>query len=58
MEIVFGLDVDPDAAATFRWNFPEAQFLQTDLTRLRANQLQSLVSAHRRGPILFCGCAP
>lgn len=58
MEIVFGLDVDPDAAATFRWNFPQAQFLQTDLTRLRADRLQSLVSAHRSGPILFCGCAP
>jgi DNA (cytosine-5)-methyltransferase 1 len=58
MEIVFGLDVDPDAAATFRWNFPQAQFLQTDLTRLRANRLQSLVSSHRSGPILFCGCAP
>jgi DNA (cytosine-5)-methyltransferase 1 len=58
MEIVFGLDIDPDAGTTFRWNFPRAHFLQKDLTRLRANQLQALVSEHRSSPILFCGCVP
>lgn len=58
MEIVLGLDIDPDAATTFRWNFPQAQFLQKDLTRLRPSRLQGLISANRNGPILFCGCAP
>jgi len=58
MEIVFGLDNDPDASATFRSNFPKAFFLQKDLTRLRANRLRALVSTRRKDPILFCGCAP
>lgn len=58
MEIVFGLDNDADAAATFQSNFPKALFLQKDLTRLRANRLQSIVSTKRKAPILFCGCAP
>jgi DNA (cytosine-5)-methyltransferase 1 len=58
MEIAFGLDIDPDAAATFRANFPQAHFLQSDLTRLRANRLQALISTKRKAPILFCGCAP
>jgi DNA (cytosine-5)-methyltransferase 1 len=58
MEIAFGLDIDPDAAATFQSNFPRASFLQKDLTRLRTNRLQTLVSKNRKDPILFCGCAP
>jgi DNA (cytosine-5)-methyltransferase 1 len=58
MEIVFGLDSDPDAAATFQLNFPRAGFLQADLTRLHPSKLQSLISPRRRNPILFCGCAP
>ena len=58
MEIAFGLDLDPDAAATFRANFPGAHFLRKDLTRLRADRVQSLISAARTNPILFCGCAP
>ena len=53
MEIAFGLDIDPDAAATFRANFPQAHFLQSDLTRLRANRLQALISTKRKAPILF-----
>lgn len=58
MEIAFGLDIDPDAAATFRANFPKAVFLQTDLTRLRADRLRPLIGVQRRCPILFCCCAP
>src|ERR1039458_10815733 len=58
MEVAFGLDIDPDAAATFRSNFPQAYFLEKDLTRLRADRLQSLISKKRNDPILFCGCAP
>jgi DNA (cytosine-5)-methyltransferase 1 len=58
MEIVLGIDVDPDAGATFRWNFPQAHFLRADLTRLRPGRIKKLVEERRDGPILFCGCAP
>lgn len=58
MEIVLGLDIDPDAAASFRSNFPHAHFLAKDLTRLRADHIQPIVSSARKQPILFCGCAP
>lgn len=58
MDVVLGVDIDPDAGATFRWNFPRAHFLQADLTRLRPNRIKKLVDEHRDGPILFCGCAP
>lgn len=58
MEISMGLDIDADAAATFCQNFPNAQFIRKDLTKLRADALKPFVPEHREVPILFCGCAP
>ena len=58
MEIVFALDFDPDAAATFKSNFPTAAFFDRDVTGLRANSLSHLVQIDRERPILFSGCAP
>lgn len=58
MEIVFALDFDPDAARTFRANFPNATFFERDVMTLNANSISTLVRADRTGPILFCGCAP
>lgn len=58
MDIVLGVDIDPDAGATFKLNFPQADFLRADLTRLRPNRIKKLVDQRKDGPILFCGCAP
>ena len=58
MEVVFALDVDTDAAATFKKNFPDAIFFERDVTRLRADSIKKLVEKDRTGPVLFCGCAP
>jgi len=58
MQIVLGLDIDPEAAATFRGNFPQARFVQKNIATLRPSALSDFVSPHRHAPILFCGCAP
>lgn len=58
MEVVFALDLDADAAATFKANFPKATVYVKDVTRLRANSISKLVEEDRKRPILFCGCAP
>ncbi|MEI9813053.1 MAG: DNA cytosine methyltransferase [Acidobacteriota bacterium] len=58
MEIVFGLDSDADAEATFKANFPTATFLNVDVTTVRADRLRRQVAEQRPNPILFCGCAP
>jgi len=58
MEVVFALDNDKDAAATFQANFPGATFFRRDVTGLRANSITKLVEKDRTRPILFCGCAP
>ena len=31
MDIVMGLDIDADAARTYRENFPKAQFIESDI---------------------------
>ncbi|MCU1322192.1 MAG: dcm [Acidobacteriaceae bacterium] len=58
MEIVFALDFDVDAAATFKANFPKAAFFHKDVTKMRADSITDLVGEDRTSPILFCGCAP
>jgi DNA (cytosine-5)-methyltransferase 1 len=57
MDIVMGLDIDPDSAATFQTNFPRAKFFQGDIRDLNTNILAPLIRS-RKAPILFCGCAP
>lgn len=57
MKILAGIDIDSDAASTYRFNFPEAQFLNTDIRKLSPNILHEIIS-NRKGPLLFAGCAP
>lgn len=57
MEIVMGLDIDADAASTYRANFPQAEFIQSDIRTLPTEALTHLLT-DRKSPILFCGCAP
>ena len=52
-----GLDIDPDAANTYRNNFPQAKFVESDIRSLTTDALTHLLR-ERNSPILFCGCAP
>jgi DNA (cytosine-5)-methyltransferase 1 len=59
MRIILGLDIDPDAASTFRHNFPQASFVQRDISKMRPNSLSAIIDPLReKGPVLFSGCAP
>lgn len=57
MDIIMGLDIDSDAAHTYRANFPQAQFIESDIRTLHTDALTPLL-VERNSPILFCGCAP
>ena len=57
LDIVLGLDVDRDAAQTYRSNFPSAAFIEDDIRMLDASALNPWM-IERNDPILFCGCAP
>ena len=58
VEILAGIDVDPDAGRTFRKNFPDAQFILDDIRNLRPLDLQHIVDRERTTPLLFTACAP
>lgn len=56
MNISLGIDMNKDAANTFRLNFPEADFIEKDIRKIRVEDIASFVK--RDSPMLFCGCAP
>jgi DNA (cytosine-5)-methyltransferase 1 len=58
MEILLGIDMDPDAAATFRSNFPESGFLCRDIRAIFSWELEQYLPRQRTQPLLFSACAP
>ena len=58
MEIVVGVDADPDAARTFQSNFPDATFVRADMRHLPTRALDGLAARYENHPILFSACAP
>ena len=57
MEIVLGLDVEPEASETYRHNFPEAAFIERDIVDVSPSEVADLVG-EGRGPLLLSACAP
>ena len=58
MEIALGLDNDQDAEQTFRWNFPEAEFISEDIRRVATRELDRVVERCSDHPLWFSACAP
>ncbi len=58
MEISFALDHNADARASFRANFPDAQFESVDIQDVDADAIRSKMESEHPHPILFTGCAP
>lgn len=57
MEIVFGLDFEREAAATYRSNFPGAAFMESDVRAVEPPEIAEKV-AGESGPLLLSACAP
>ena len=57
LDIVLGLDIDKDAALTYRSNFPNSAFIEADICTLGTEVLKPWLD-NRADPVLFCGCAP
>lgn len=59
LEVVLGLDNDPDAAGTFRANLNGVAFLERDIRTVTPEDIHEHISVHRRRcPLLFSACAP
>jgi DNA (cytosine-5)-methyltransferase 1 len=57
MDIVFGLDFEPDASETYRRNFPEVAFIERDIVEVHPDEVAELV-AGGTAPLLLSACAP
>jgi DNA (cytosine-5)-methyltransferase 1 len=58
LDIVFALDIDPDAKNTFIKNFPTTVFCDKSITNLSSSDLQPTLNKFKDSYKLFCGCAP
>jgi len=58
LDIVFALDVDKDAAQTFKLNFPDTAFHQGDIRQLKNKNLKKVIDKYPNRYSLFCACAP
>ncbi|TNH03433.1 DNA cytosine methyltransferase [Testudinibacter sp. TR-2022] len=60
MEVVFGLDFDKEASNTFQLNFPNAFFINDDITRLKVDCIKEIFGKSKKNQCytLFSGCAP
>lgn len=59
IDVRLGLDIDHEAASTFRRNFPEAEFVESDIRAVTACSLdRHLCSGNAAGPLVFAACAP
>ncbi len=57
LDIALGVDKDKDCSATFQMNFPEALFLQKNISTLTPEDIEPIINKGH-GVRLFCGCAP
>lgn len=58
LDIQMAIDLDKDAALTYRNNFPKAKFFCEDIRSFTTDSLSPLASSRQNEPMLFCGCAP
>ncbi|VFQ46895.1 DNA cytosine methyltransferase [Desulfoluna butyratoxydans] len=58
LDIAFALDVDKDAANTYRHNFPDTYFHEGDIRDLKKDKLEEQLTRFSNHLTLFCACAP
>ncbi len=58
MTIGLGIDNNPEAGATFRQNFPEAEFLEADIRDVTGPKLDALHASGRGAALVLAACAP
>lgn len=58
LTVRLGLDIDPDAAETFRANFPGAEFICQDIRTLKTADIENNIARNNNEPTVFGACAP
>lgn len=60
LDIALGIDIDVNASATFQANFPEAAFIENDITQIPVEDVVGILRDRgiEEEPLLFAACAP
>jgi DNA (cytosine-5)-methyltransferase 1 len=58
MTIRGGLDLDPEAAATYRLNFPQAAFIERDIRQVAPTEVGEAITRSPDSRLLVSACAP
>ena len=58
LSVRMGIDIDPDAAATFKANFTHADFICRDIRNISTNDLAPYIKRSAGNPLMFGACAP
>ena len=58
MAPALAIDWDPDAAATFRLNFPATKVIERDIRELDVDEVGAVLQPSAESVRLFAGCAP
>ncbi|WP_342805904.1 DNA cytosine methyltransferase [Alteromonas sp. M12] len=56
--ISLGIDFEPNAASTYKANFPNAQFILDDVRNITVEDIVTKVPNITEEPLLICTCAP
>lgn len=59
IDVIAGIDLDPEARATYEWNNQPSVFLNRDLNHLPTKYLEEKLGVHRNDDeMIFVGCSP
>ncbi|EMV7407520.1 DNA cytosine methyltransferase [Enterobacter soli] len=57
-EVALGIDLDDNAASSYRANFPHTQFIQADIRNVRVKDVAKVIPDWKSSELVFCACAP
>lgn len=59
IQMLGGVDLDPDCKKTYEANIPNARFFQSDITKLTKRQIGEFFGIDEENDdLVFCGCSP
>lgn len=58
MDIVAGVDIDPKALATYKYNFPKSKAINESICDLGFKKLEQVINKSKKDLLLFAACAP
>ncbi|KEY58968.1 DNA cytosine methyltransferase [Serratia sp. DD3] len=57
-EISLGIDVDQNAADSYKANFPSTEFIQDDIRNIKVKDIAKKIPDWKEVDLVFCACAP